>query len=100
MSAFLSGIGFQFSRKNNILKDKLDYKENTNVDLIPCSSNVIRKIRLSLRLDQEKLSKLCNCSQSIISAVELGKRRPSRNFDNNIDKDIQRAAIKFRPFFV
>jgi intein/homing endonuclease len=86
LSAFLSMIGFGLQRKNSVLKHKLDYKGNTNIDLIPCAPEIIRKIRLSLRLDQTKLSRLCNCSESIISLVELGKRRPSRNLATTLIK--------------
>ena len=79
LSIFLSRVGFGLQRKNSILKNKLDYNGNTNMDLIPCGPEIIREIRLSLRLDQTKLSHLCGCSESMISLVELGKRRPSRN---------------------
>jgi transcriptional regulator with XRE-family HTH domain len=84
MLTFLSEIGFQFSRKNSILKGKLDYKENTNVNLIPINKNLFKSRRLKTGLSQNKFAQQLNCSPSSISAIELGRRRPSRSLFNQI----------------
>ncbi|PIZ51292.1 hypothetical protein COY27_04165 [Candidatus Woesearchaeota archaeon CG_4_10_14_0_2_um_filter_33_13] len=81
---FLSEIGFQFSRKNSVLKDKLEYKENTNVDLIPMNTNLFKLKRLETGLSQVQFAQKLNCSSSMISAIEIGRRRPSRNLFNHI----------------
>ena len=80
MQKFLSEIGFQFERKNNVLKDKFDYRENTNVDLIPVDPKIFRKKRLEIGLSQKEFAMELGYSYSMVSAVELGKRRPSRTF--------------------
>ena len=84
LTAFLSNIGFQFSRKNDVLKNKLDYKENTNVDVIPVNDEMFRLKRLETGLSQMQFARKLNYSSSIISAIELGKRRPSRTLFNKI----------------
>lgn len=84
MLMFLSEIGFQFSRKNGILKDKLDYKENTNVDLIPINNALFKSKRLEANLSQKQFALKLNCSPSMIFAIEQGKRKPSRNLFSKI----------------
>ena len=84
LATFLSNIGFQFSRKNDVLKDKLNYKENTNVDLIPVNRDTFRLKRLETGLSQIQFARKLNYSSSMISAIELGKRRPSRTLFNKI----------------
>jgi DNA helicase HerA-like ATPase/intein/homing endonuclease len=79
MVTFLSKIGFQFSRKNDILDDKLDYEENTNVDLIPVDPKLFKSKRVETGLSRAKFALKLNCSYSMISAMERGVRRPSRN---------------------
>ncbi len=81
---FLSEIGFQFSRKNSILKEKLDYKENTNVDLIPVNKEMFKAKRLKTGLSQIQFAKKLNYSSSMISAIEIGRRKPSRSLFNHI----------------
>ncbi len=81
---FLSKIGFQFHRKNNILKGKFNYKENTNVDIIPINSEDFKLRRSKTRLSQKQFSLKLGCSQQIISLIEAGRRRPSRSLLSKI----------------
>ena len=82
LTAFLSEVGFQFPRKNDVLKDKLNYKENTNADLIPVNKGLFKSKRVGAGLSQKQFASKIGCSYSMISAIELGKRRPSRNLFN------------------
>ncbi|MBU0470054.1 MAG: DUF87 domain-containing protein [Nanoarchaeota archaeon] len=79
LATFLSEIGFQFSRKNDVLKDKLDYQENTNVDLIPVDKERFKLKRMETGLSQKQFALKLSLSSSMISAIEMGRRRPSRN---------------------
>ncbi|HLC52541.1 MAG TPA: DUF87 domain-containing protein [Candidatus Nanoarchaeia archaeon] len=84
MVTFLSKIGFQFSRKNDILNGKFDYRGNTNVDLIPVSKELFKLKRLEAGLNQSEFARRLNYSYSMISAIELGRRRPSRDLFNKV----------------
>lgn len=81
---FFNKLGFQFERKNDILKDKLDYEGNTNVDLIPINPKDFLERRIQTNLSQKQFSKKLNCSQQIISRIEKGERRPSRKLFTKI----------------
>ncbi len=83
---FLSEIGFQFERKNKVLKGLLNYKENTNVDLIPVNPKKFKIRRMETKLSQVQFSKKIGYSSSMISSIELGRRRPSRDLFNEILK--------------
>ncbi len=56
----------------------LDYKGDTNIDLIPFNLKLLPEIRARLNLSRLELAALCSCSNSMIAAIEIGKRRPSR----------------------
>lgn len=86
LTSFLSKIGFQFARKNTILKDRFNYKENTNVDIIPINCEQFRQSREKTGLSQKQFSRKIECSQQIISLIEKGKRRPSRDLFSRIVK--------------
>ena len=75
---YLEQIGFV--TKGQGILSKMNYEENTNIDIIPWNPKQLRESRIALRLDQGKFAEWCGCSQSIISAIELGKRCPSRSF--------------------
>lgn len=89
---FLKEIGF--ISKGKKLMSKLDYRANTNVDLIPVIPKQIRRVRESLRFNQGKFSELCDYSQSIISAIELGKRKPSRDLFTKMIKVFENQTKK------
>ncbi len=82
LKTFLSEIGFYSSRKNNILKDRFDYNENTNVNIIPVNPYDFKRLRLETKLIQKQFSSKLGYSQQIISLIESGKRRPSRELFN------------------
>ncbi len=88
---FLSKIGFQFSRKNDVLKHQLNYKENTNVDVIPIEPKLFKSKRLQTNLSQKQFALKLKYSYSMISAIELGRRRPSRTLFNEM-------LLKFKNF--
>ncbi len=79
---YLEQIGFV--TKGQGILSQIDYEENTNIDIIPWNPKQVRESRLALRLDQGKFAELCECSQAIISAIEIGKRCPSRNLASKI----------------
>tara|TARA_Y100000310_G_scaffold324914_1_gene387492 strand:- start:1704 stop:4793 length:3090 start_codon:yes stop_codon:yes gene_type:complete len=91
MVCFLSKIGFQFSRKNEALEGKLNHKENTNVDVIPVSPLIFKSKRLQTGLSQKQFALKLGYSYSMVSAVEQGKRRPSRSF-------FKQVLLKFNNF--
>ena len=80
LTAFLSEVGFQFPRKNDVLKDKLNYKENTNADLIPVNKGLFKSKRVGAGLSQKQFASKIGCSYSMISAIELGKRNVQQKF--------------------
>ena len=92
---FLTKVGFQFSTKNDVLVGKLEHKENTNVNLIPCDYSKFKKIRLALRLDQATIAKMTGCSQGIISAAENDKRKLSYNL---FSKSLKSFEKRFKEF--
>ena len=75
VQTYLQKIGFVTKGKNILF----NYIENTNTDLIPFNLNLVSTIRRKLNITRSELAGLCQCSESMIAAVEIGKRRLSRN---------------------
>ncbi len=77
LTRFSKNIQFK-SKKQDRLKNLLELKGNTNVDLVPIRPEVIGKILDGLKISQKRLSESIGCSQQQISLVLSGKRVPSR----------------------
>ncbi|MEK6938597.1 MAG: LAGLIDADG family homing endonuclease [Nanoarchaeota archaeon] len=75
--AYLNNIGFVTKGKD--ISQKLNYRSNTNVDLIPISPNLFKKIREKSHLSQKCFGEKCGFSTSMVSALEKGKRKISRD---------------------
>ena len=91
LKLFSTKVGFKFQRKNSILKGKLNYKGNTNIDVIPIHPEEFKKRRLKTELYQKQFaSKLGYCQQTI-SLIESGNRRPSREL-------FEKVILKFDEF--
>jgi excinuclease ABC subunit B len=68
-------ISFSINDKKDKLLMIIREKDNTNVDLIPNSSNFF---------DQKQIAKMGNCERSYISMIENNKRNPSKKIFGKI----------------
>lgn len=89
VQAFMQEIGFLY--KQYPLRT---LEGNTNVDVIPIGGAGFRRVREALRMDQDELGHSAGVSRELISMIELGKRKPSREsfrkilqvFENRLDR--------------
>lgn len=57
-------------------------------------AEAIKKIRWELRLSQQALAKEIGCTQSAISAWELGEREPTYKMVKKLDEYAKKNKIK------
>ncbi|MDD5464425.1 MAG: ATPase, T2SS/T4P/T4SS family, partial [Candidatus Moranbacteria bacterium] len=78
---FKESIDFAHPKKTMTLSKIIGSKENTNVDLIPNTGQLVKQIRETLCITQKELAKKAQFgnTRSVINAYETGARHPSRN---------------------
>ncbi len=78
---FNGEIGFGHPKKMKRLGRAIGLMENTNVDLMPGTGELIRDIRKAVGLTQKELSAKSGFgkTRTVINAYESGSRTPSRN---------------------
>lgn len=88
LGLFYKFIGFNHKGKQKSLKKWLKLKSNTNVDLVPGTGKIIKRIREFLKLSKKQLALDCGFGKtgSTINAYEFGKRQPSRNALNKLNE--------------
>jgi excinuclease ABC subunit B len=77
LNRFAEEIGFISRRKAQALQAGIR-TGNTNVDLIFGVGSRLKQERLHLGLHQREVAERAGCGRTIISAIECGKRDPSR----------------------
>ena len=77
LACFSRSIGFISIRKKNALAESLR-EGNTNVDLVFGVGNRLHEERVKAGLLQREVAQRAGCERTMISAVECGKRHPSR----------------------
>ncbi len=75
---FLNFISFTISYKKEKLQKTIKKNSNTNVDLLPNSSEFIKQIRTKHNMYQKDLAQTLGCERSYISMVENKKRHLSK----------------------
>lgn len=91
LKKYFENIGFSINYKQDLLNSILGKLSNTNVDVYPNSSTLLKSARLKLGLDQKDVAKICGCERSYVSMFESGIRQPSKKiiqpFLNYISKN-------------
>ena len=75
---FQKSISFTISYKKEKLSKTIKKNSNTNVDLLPNSSDFIKNIRKKHNLYQQDIAQIIGCNRSYISMIENNKRHPSK----------------------
>src|SRR5262249_40407528 len=71
-------VGFLTQRKRQSLEGLLGLKANTNVDVIPVASAVLRDLRIEAGLSKKELARVGGATRGASYLYEKGTRRPSR----------------------
>ncbi len=80
LQKFQHNIGFGHPTKAKTLSSILGVTENTNIDIMPKTGNLIRKARLTLGISKKELALKSGSgkTQSTINSYETQSRNPSR----------------------
>ncbi|MBA3563002.1 MAG: excinuclease ABC subunit UvrB [Gammaproteobacteria bacterium] len=75
---YAESVGFNHPEKHLKLRRLLQRGSDTNVDVVPIAPDILRALRRSSGLSITKLAALSRCSRPMLSYLESGRRRPSR----------------------
>jgi excinuclease ABC B subunit len=84
LRAFRATIGFITKAKNARLNTRVVRPANTNVDVVPLNGETLRRLRMALKLFQHQVASVIGCNRAMLSMIEHGHRRPSRDFAGRI----------------
>jgi excinuclease ABC subunit B len=90
---FQKSIGFGHPEKSSKLGELLKRKADTNVDVVPICTEVLRKLRAECGLTQLELSQLVGCSKGMVRSIERKRRTPSRRLLRRILGALARTAL-------
>jgi len=68
---------------------------NVCIMIIDSFSNILRELRLSRKLSQEKLAELCDLDRTYISLLERGQRQPTLTTLFRLSKALNISASDF-----
>lgn len=88
---FQKEIGFLIERKNRALKNLLKKNSNTNVDIIPGTARIIKKIRRQNKLHQKEIGEMAGLSRSAIGLIENNQRHISRSACTRLVKSLEKS---------
>ena len=78
VALYAAFIGFAHSEKLEGLQAALERHRDTNVDSVPISGSALRGLREALGLSQKQLAADAGCCRPMVSMIEGGRRKPSR----------------------
>jgi excinuclease ABC B subunit len=71
-------IGFAHTEKLVRLQAAMQRRRDTNVDSVPIAGSALRGLREALALSQTQLAAEAGCCRPMVSMIENGRRKPSR----------------------
>ena len=77
LKRFANHVGFSIDYKQDRLEKHLTKKSNTNVDIVPGSGAIIRRIREQFNLSQKEIASIIGSRQCYVSMLESGQRELS-----------------------
>ena len=91
---YAGSIGFDHPEKALRLRNALERKTDTNVDVVPICPESLKGLRTSLQLTMSALGWASGVGHSAVSLIESGKRKPSRRLLGRLLGALAAAASK------